>query len=225
MLQVVKATSPETRVLELLKPAIAKRLRIAPADLDLRLAKPIPSQAVDYFAANNTLEHSLPGVVKVGTLNTRIRIRDKERLIRTLPVSLEVRVYQTVFVAQRQLEAGDSLSESDVIQERRLTTDRDRHATESEIGKRLKRKVMEGAIVSTSDLDQAKQKREIVIRSQDIIEIVARSSTLQARVSGAIALERGAIGDNIRVKNPYSKNPKRILNAKVVSSGVVEIRL
>jgi len=223
VLQVTKAASPETRVLDLLKPEIAGRLGVSPEDIAIRLTKPIPANADPYFASSYTLEHALPDNLMVGSFTTRIRIRDQERLVRTISTSIEVQVYQNVFVAQRHLEPGTALAETDVIQERRLVTDRGTYATKTIFGKQLKRRIAKGAIVTTLDLNKPKkQKAEIIIKSRDIVEIVARGSGLQARISGAIAMQRGAIGDNIRVKNPSSG---RILNAKVISSGVVEIRL
>lgn len=223
LLQVSNVSSPESRVLDFLKPEIASRLGVPPGDINLRLAKPIPQNTDQYFRPSYTLEHALPDNVKVGSLNTRIRIRDQDRLIRNVSISLDVQLYRDVFVSQRDLEPGTVLSEVDVVQERRLVSDREIYASQSVVGKRLRRRIAKGAIVATLDLDRpATVKREFVIQSRDIIEIVARGSGLQARISGAMALQRGSMGDSIRVKNPSSG---RILNAKVVSSGVVEIRL
>lgn len=218
--------SLEDRLLEVLTPVIANRLGRKPADMQLQLAKPLSANAEKYVSDEFVLEHSLHNNVSVGILNTAIRVRNRNKLVSVLPVSVDIQVYQDVFTAQRQIDAGTIIAEDDVLPERHLISGREKYVVDSPVGKQAKRTLEPGKLLVELDLQKAKAaKREVAIRSRDLVDIVVRGSALRAKISGAIALENGAPGDTIRFKNPRSNKKDRVLTATVVSTGLAEIRL
>lgn len=213
--------SPEKIVLSFLREPVAERLRVPPADVQLRLTRPLREEHLAILDRSLELEHFLPPVVRNGTFPVKLGLRRNGTLTKTLGVWLEARVMRDVFVAKRDLERGQELFEADFDRERREVASAQFGA--SPIGKVARRNIVAGTAISDSDLMPARAaKKEMVVRNRSTVEIRVRRKALTVRVSGAMAMQSGAIGDLIRVKNPSSG---KVLTARVVDQGVVEIRL
>lgn len=226
--KLVTPRTPDVRVLDALRPEIASRLKVLPQDVELRLARPISSNALPYLQDSNLgLEVRLPLNVRPGLMSPRIAIMEGQRLVRTLSVAVEIQVYQDVAVAARNLNSRVPLRADDLKLERRLISQAEPIATlASFVGKQLRMVKKEDEIIRVRDLTRAVRTRaELVIRPRDVVEIVAKGRALEARVTGGIALQSGAVGDSIRVKNPSSGRKGTVVVGRVVSPGQVEIRL
>ena len=123
-----------------------------------------------------------------------------------------------------QIESGATITEADVSRERRAIGGQfTKHVSTAAVGRTTRKAIPAGAILSDLDLRRTVlSRKEFVIRNRDTVEIVVRRNAVQVRFTGGLALQRGAVGDAIRVKNP---NSGKIFTARVVDSGTVEIRL
>jgi flagella basal body P-ring formation protein FlgA len=216
--------SAEQRVLDFLRPGIARGLGVDEDDLQLSLARPLPANADQLFSENSRLEHFLRPTLRSGQLNVKLAAYEGDRLVRTTSVSVAAEVAHHVFVANRDLESGTVISVDDVVKKRRMLSGQDaRYVATDVVGKSTRKRIATGDEVTLHDLTSPRPaKREIVIRSRDVVELIARMKSLQVKVNGAVALQQGAVGDVIRVKNPSSG---KVLTAEVIDAGTVEIRL
>lgn len=216
--------SAESQILNFLKPELARRLGIEIDELEVRLLRPIPKNISALFTDPVQLSHNLRTRLRLGTITTNVSVTPATGATQSFSLALQTMKYREVLVATRPLPKGAMISSEDVKKERRLIDHSTlRNLPPNVIGSQLKRSVPEQAILSKLDLTRPTTKRkDYVIRSRDIVEIVARRGGLKARVAGAVALQNGSVGESIRVKNPSSG---RILNGEVVSPGLVLIRL
>ena len=212
-----------TDLIGLLLPEIAARLDADPADVDLKLARPLDELTIE-TGIGVSVRPSFPARVRPGRLSLKVGIYRGDELAETRVVSLDVRLSRTVYVATRPLSRGTVLSPDDVTSERKFVDGRQFESVAKEFdGKELSRAVSAGQILLRTDLRAPRPKRpEYVVQSRDVVEVVARRRSLRVRLSGMVALQRGAVGDTIRVQYP---NSRKVLSARVVDSGLVEIRL
>lgn len=214
--------SPEEAVLDFLLPTIAERLHVEASEVSLSLTRPI-ANAEALFEPGTTLKHFLPTNIRVGRWSTKLGVYKGNSLVKSIPVALEVQLSKWVFVASRRLERGSIITADDVVRERRVLSGVVAStAAEMTEGKELNRPVASGQVITNADIRKVVVKQEYVIRSRDIVEVVAQRRALHVRISGLIAMQRGRVGDSIRVKHP---NTQKVLMAKVVDSGLVQIRL
>lgn len=214
----------EKTVMDFLRPAVAKRVGVDAADVKLRLSRPLPPDLAHTVMGTQRLEHFLPARIRAGALNAKVGFYEADRLVRTAAIPLEIEVSRLVEVALHDLEAGHLITAVDVRKERRPFTGRGaRRVIGTVVGKRLRRTVTAGSVVSEPDLERTTlAKRKVVIRSRDVVDVVAKKKSLNVKLNGAIALQQGAVGEAIKVKNPQSG---KVLTARVVDVGLVEIRL
>lgn len=214
----------DNRLLTQLQPALAARLRVDPSDVQLQLTRPPSASLSRLLSGESRVEFTLPPVVQAGPLSIRVRIYDGTRLLKTDAISLELRVAMQVQVARRRIASGSSILAEDVRSQRRFVTGAiARNAVVDVVGQTLQRGVQVGDVITAQDLRRTQAMRpEIVIRSRDVVEVIARRERLQIKISGAVALQQGAVGDSIRVRNP---DTKKVFTARVVNPGTVEIRL
>lgn len=217
------SSSNPQRLLDTLRPKVADRLGVSPTDVRLRLSRPLAEDA-EILEPGVQLEFFIPAAVRVGPLTVRAGIYEHGRLRQTVPISLDLQVAQAVTVTTRTIESGETITSADIATERRvLSREIARHAATNVVGEIAKKSILKGAVVSSLDLAaSASSAKPIVVRNRDIVEIVARRNSLRVTISGGMALQQGAVGDAIRVKNPSSG---KVLTAMVVDEGTVEIRL
>jgi flagella basal body P-ring formation protein FlgA len=140
----------------------------------------------------------------------------KKRRVR---VGFDVHRFQRVVVAKKTLPLGSILKEEDLIEEVRDTTTLVYHspikAIESVVGKRTKRAIKEGTILTHEIVEVPP-----LIRRGSIVTIHSRFGNVHVRATGK-ALRDGRKGERIIVRNLSSKQS---IEATVVEKGVVIIR-
>ena len=214
----------EKVALEFLTPLLAERLGVTPDELEVQLSRPIARGSDDEFTPDMQLKHYLPSRISKDSLTTKVGIHDGSRLVKTITLSLRIRVSQSVLVASRRIESGSEITDDAVTEEVRFVSISDGHsATDEVLGRVARRTILPRQIVLKKDLRPARAaKRQLVVRTRDIVEIIASHKSLRVRVNGAVALQSGAIGDSIRVQNPTSG---AVLIAQVVEAGRVRLGL
>ena len=214
-------SSPENIVLDFLREPVAERLGVPSSDVKLRLTRPLRKEHTAILDRSIELEHFLPPVVRNGSFPVKLGLRENGTLTQTVGVWIEAQVTRDVFVANREIERGQKLTEKDFDRERREVSSEQIGA--SPIGKVARRNIVAGTAVSEADLMPARAaKKVMVVRNRSTVEIRVRRRALTVKVSGAVAMQSGGVGDLIRVKNPSSG---KVLTARVVDEGLVEIRL
>lgn len=137
----------------------------------------------------------------------------------SLLVPAQVRLYRSVVVAQRPLARGTILSAQDIDwRERDIGTLNQGYLTEPEqaLGSQLTRPVSIDQVLTPNHLERAP-----VVRKGDHVVISAGAASLSVRMPGE-ALEEGAIGQQVRVRNLSSQ---RIIRARISGPGQVVVDL
>lgn len=188
---------------------IEGRTEIYVADLDPRLLLP---------ACNKELIARLESPAQpIGRVTVRIRCEGTSPW--TVFVPARVSLYRHVVIINRPLKRDSILSPADLalmekdvgyLSQGYLTS------TEQAVGKKLTRSVLADQVLLPVQLQQAE-----VIHKGDQVVIHAKSGSVIVRMPGE-ALSDGAPGEQIRVKNLSSK---RIIRARVVGAGIVEVAM
>lgn len=185
----------------------AQRIETRVRPLDRRLSLAACEAGIEAFLP--------PGGRRIG--RTAVGVRCAGPRPWQLYVQVEVRAFVPVLVAARALERGTILDHGDVrTAVRELSTLR-RAATvepEAAVGHELRRRVARGAVLHTGLLAAPR-----VIRRGQQVSIRSATTGVQVRMGGR-ALEGGAIGDLVRVRNASSG---RIVEGRVVGPGRVRV--
>jgi flagella basal body P-ring formation protein FlgA len=181
-------------------------------------------------------------VVKIGKLDSRLKLKKCSRKLQaflpkgsrdmgkttvgvkctgskpwSLHVPLSVSIYGKVLVASRQLQKDSILTVSDIKLAKYDLANLSYgyfEALDSGIGKKLKRRVSAGAVLTPAML----KKPRVITRGQKVT-IMAQSGSMQVRMKGK-ALNHGSIGDRIKVMNIKSRKK---LEGVITSSGEVKV--
>lgn len=200
--------------------------------------------AVESFVAVQTPEGRGKRAIEVTNVDSRLRLTPCEEGLRTffapgsrtgsrrtvgvscnapkpwtIYVAVRIVYYGEVLVAARSLARGAILQEADLtLEERNLETGPSGYLTDpyQAIGMRTTRPLRLGMPISRAVLEEM----QVVERGQRVW-LVAESRRLRVRMAGT-ALEQGAPGDRIRVRNSESE---RIIQGIVDADGVVRVAL
>lgn len=148
-----------------------------------------------------------------------VRVRCDSNAPWTIFVPGHVNLYRDVAIAVRSMPRNSIVQASDVqMTERDVSSLRQGYILnlENVVGKKLTRPIQPSQIISTSSLKTA-----AAIDKGDAVVISARGNSMSVRMPG-VALEEGAIGQQIRVRNTRSQ---RIVHARVTAPGQVEVAM
>lgn len=174
------------------------RLRLAACDIPLETFSP-PN--------NRQTARVTVGVRCTGTKNW------------TLYVPVTVIIMADVVTAAKELRRGRILTAQDLVIEQRdiARLHRGYLANLKEaIGKQVKYNIRRGQVITPAKVASPK-----AVKRNSRVTIVAQNPAIQVRMKGT-ALESGAVGDRIRVRNNSSK---RELEAEVLAQGIVQVTL
>jgi flagella basal body P-ring formation protein FlgA len=210
----------------------------------LQTHQSIQTAAEEFISAEVAASHGVVPVARAGRLDTRLRLAECDAPLEsflpaggrtlgnttvgvrcngsqtwTLYVPVRVSVYETIVTAARPLSRGTVLQARDLtLVEKDLAQLRSGYFTNREelIGKQVTRPVLIGAAFTTQTVKNAQQ-----IKRGDRIGLIATTGGLQVRMSGE-ALENGAMGEKIRVRNLSSK---RVVEGIILSRATVQVDL
>lgn len=195
----------------------------------------------DYLASNNIIgRHS----VTIGRLDPRlrlpvcaiplqaslespaqpvgrvtVRVRCDSNAPWTIFVPGQVNLYRDVVVAVRSLSRNSIVQAADVqLAERDVSSLRQGYLLDlnNVIGQQVTRPVRPNQVIATHALKAA-----ATISKDDEVVISARGNSMSVRMPG-VALEEGAMGQQIRVRNSRSQ---RVIRARVTAPGQVEVAM
>ncbi len=151
--------------------------------------------------------------------NTSIGIRCEDNKPWSLYVSAKIIKYADIYVSTRYLPRGAQLKQDDFILERHNVSSHstgyitDINAIE---GKVLRRPLRHNIVIPPNALHDP-----MLIKRGEKVTILAQNMGIKVHMKGK-ALKNGSEGEVIRVQNLSSK---RIIEGKVLSAGVVGVRL
>jgi flagella basal body P-ring formation protein FlgA len=135
-------------------------------------------------------------------------------------VLVDVQVYESVAVAARRIESGETLSEANVRFERRMVEAMGSCLTARDIaGRKARRVLVEGQVIPQAAVETLKADNPILVKSRDLVKIVARVGGMNVTTVGE-AQQEGREGDRIRVRNVDSK--KEVIG-RVIGRGLVDV--
>jgi flagella basal body P-ring formation protein FlgA len=150
-----------------------------------------------------------------GNINIAVLARQKDRVVRNIPVRVDVEALADTVVTLHQIEHGASIMAADVaLQKREITYNSHlaaRTITEV-IGKKARTTLRANQPVRADQVE-----RVPLVKSGQMVTIIAENGVLKISVTG-LAHSSGAEGDIIRVQNLTSLKeiPARVIDASTV---------
>lgn len=155
----------------------------------------------------------------VGLSSVSIIFKLKNEIIKREDIRVSIKHFKKIPVASKQLYKGETISDDDISYQRVEVTqyaDDEIITDKSLIGKVLKNGIIKGSPFIFKNI-----KLENTVKRGDKIEIIAQSGAVMVRTLG-IALQDGAVGDQIRVKRDGSGNT--ILQGEVAGDGRIYLK-
>lgn len=211
-------------VLDSVRTGLAERLRLPREDVHLRLARPIHWRA-DYESVDPSdiwLETRLPNDLQADVLSAKVGVHVGGRLYEIIELALEVQVVANVPTTRHAVLAGELFTSAN-LERRRIKTD---VAMLSElahdaVGKRAVRNLTAGeTVVHKLVTSKERVSNELLVRSQETVQLVARRGSLVVKTQRAVAMDSGRMNDQVRVKNLITG---RIVSGRVARRWVVEV--
>ena len=187
-------------------------------DVEIEFVKIDLPQAFEVPLGNVEFEPKLAGVRNLlAPFSLPIEIQVDKRITKRISVDVEIRGFAEVFVASRELPSNYRLQESDVKLERvRIEKPITKYLrSKRELrGIKLVKDLTHGTVLSNDTFVA-----DVVVKSGDLVRIVAISKRLKLIVNGK-AQGSGRIGDRISVKNLQSNS---IIQATITDEGSVKV--
>jgi len=211
-------------VLDVVRAALARQLNLSPDNIHLKLMHPIRWRA-DYESIGPSeirLEARLPGELKSKVLTPKAGVHVGGRLHEILELALEAQVAVEVPKARRRIWAGEMFTSDNIhFQTTRIDLQTFAELPADAIGKRAVRDVRAGDIVVQKLVTSAERVRnEILVRSRETVQLVARRGPLVVKTQKAVALDSGRLNDQVQVKNLETG---RVVRGRVVQRWIVEV--
>jgi flagella basal body P-ring formation protein FlgA len=153
-----------------------------------------------------------------GVVSVAVIARQKDRVVRNIPVRLDVEAMTDMAVTLRQLDHGAIISPSDLALQKREITQNSHFAartTDELIGKKSRTTLRANQPVRSDQVEKVP-----LVKSGQMVTIIAENEFIKVSVAGK-ANSSGAEGDIIRVQNLTSLKeiPARIIDASTVQVG------
>ncbi|MFZ4858513.1 MAG: flagellar basal body P-ring formation chaperone FlgA [Desulfuromonadaceae bacterium] len=152
-----------------------------------------------------------------GNITITVLARQKERLLRNIPVRIDVEALADSVVSVRQIEHGTTIAADDLaVQKRELTQTSHLgvRSLDEAVGKKARTTIRANQPVRTDHLEKIP-----LIKSGQMVTMIAENGVFRISVTGK-AHSSGAEGDIIRVQNLTSLKE---IPAKVIDGSTVQV--
>ncbi len=160
----------------------------------------------------------------VGRRRIELGIFNHQGITSKVSVAAEVAIYRHVVVTTRPVEPGAAINEANSHVEKRRFESLDADlVTPGELtGQFARTRLRPQQLVKHGDLGRVRnaERNEPVIRSRDIVNVVAARGGMKITLRGAEALRSGEVGDVIPLRNPSSKEK---IYGRVINNELVEL--
>lgn len=150
-----------------------------------------------------------------GNAGIAVLVRQNDRVIRNIPVKVDVEASMNMVVTLHEVERGDVISAGDVVLQKREISQGSQHAVrtvEDAIGKMAR-----ATMRANQPLREDQLEKVPLVKSGQLVTIILENEAMKISVSGK-ARSSGAEGDTIRVQNLTSLKeiPARVISASTV---------
>lgn len=150
-----------------------------------------------------------------GSASMAVLARQKDRMVRNIPVRVDVEARTDMVVTLKQIEHGTIINAGDlVLQNREISNSSNRASRRIDdiIGKKARTTLKANQPVRTDQVEKVP-----LIKSGQMVTIIAENEVMKVSVAGK-ARSSGAEGDIITVQNQnsFKEIPARVLNATTV---------
>jgi flagella basal body P-ring formation protein FlgA len=152
-----------------------------------------------------------------GNISIAVMARQKDRIVRNIPVRIEVEAMADMVVALHQIEHGELVSTADVVLQKREISQNSHLALrviDEVIGKKARITLRTNQPVRSDQVE-----RVPLVKSGQMVTIIAENEVIKITDFGK-ARSSGAEGDTIRVQNLSSLKE---ISARVISATTVQV--
>ncbi len=152
-----------------------------------------------------------------GSLSIAVMARQKDKIVRNIPVRVDVESLTDMVVVLRQIDYGTVITAADVaVQKREITSNSHLAArkTDDVVGKKARITLRANQPVRADQVEKIP-----LIKSGQMVTIIAENGVIKVSVAGK-ANSSGAEGDIIRVQNLTSLKE---IPAKVIDASTVQV--
>lgn len=131
--------------------------------------------------------------------------------------AIHLHIYKEVAVLARSVSIGQHMTAADISFSRYDTSTISKDfftSIEQIIGQQIKRNLKAGTLLNSDMLDAP-----LLVERGDLLQIQTKRPGLNVEIQG-VAMERGRLGQVIRVRNSQSNN---IVAARVLAAGIVQV--
>ena len=212
-------------VVESVRSSFARAWNLDIETVDVQLSRPLHAHVSKLETHNVEVRPVLSGEPKVGAVQVRFGAYESGKLLQTFTAAVVTTIEKELPIARVPLKPGTILrKEHFSLSKRRFQTEQALHATRDVVGKEVARTIRPGQLIDNGSIrlaDTQKQK-PIVIRRRSLVRLVAKKNGLTVSIPQAEALDDGAVGDTIRVRNLQSR---KVVSGRVESSNSIRVSL
>ncbi|MFC1758073.1 flagellar basal body P-ring formation chaperone FlgA [Planctomycetota bacterium] len=221
----IKNRSMDESIIETAQSALATIWQVKAEDVFVQLANPLSDTLLARLGSNSEIKPILTGEPRLGTNRILFGAYENGTLIEKFTASLEVSIQKELAIAKVPLKAGMIIEKEHVDKVRRNFRSRDAlHSPSDVVGLEVSRTIRPGQIITSSVIRPAdvSKKRDIIVKRRTRVRLVATKGRVTVSIPEAEALDDGAVGETIRVRNLQSG---KIVTGRIASDKSVKISL
>ena len=221
----IKNRTIDESVVEQARTVLASMWSIDVEDIAVQLTSPLRGGVADRLTSNFEVKPILSGEPKLGANQIRFGAYENGKLIEKFTASLEISVQKELAIATVPLKAGTIIEDGHFAKVTRNFRDHAvLHSSSDVVGMELSRSIRPGQIIHSSVLRPAdpSKKRTIVVKRRSLVRLIASKGRLTVSIPAAEAMDDGAVGETVRVRNLQSG---KIVTGQVESDKTVKISL
>lgn len=158
----------------------------------------------------------------LGMVPMQVQIWDGKELKRMVPVTCEVRKKHRVAVARVSLSSDQPVSVQQIaFEERFLDKQADELTFDQVVGQTVRAGIQAGSVIQVRDMRTSVTGGKVVIKKGNFVTATASTGRLRVSLRDAEALQDGAMGDSIRLRN---RQTGETIVGEVIGVGRVLIR-
>lgn len=201
---------------QILQDFLAEALGAGAGDAELRTVE-LPGRILLPMGAYQARVVPPPGGSLLGRVHLQVEFQIAERPVKQVGVTADVRLFGTVVVARRPLARGETVTDTDVVVERRDLSQAPRealHDVADVVGR-----VARAAIAPYAPIRRDQVAVAAAVHRGDVVQLVAERAGLRITAAGEVR-EDASVGEQVRVVN---RATQKSLVGRVVDASTVGV--
>lgn len=199
-------------VLNEIHAGLSARLSVPPAQLEVSLVQAVAPVWEEYAGRPDIrFEPVLPATPRIGQQRIGLSVFEGKQPLKTVPVTVDIRLKKPVPIANRNIARGELLSGGNVRFEIQPVSHQQLSRLPNAVfGQTASRPIRSGKSIESVDVQlRPSQDQQVLIKRRDLVRMVARKGALRVIISNGEALESGKLNEFISVRNPASRKTVR----------------